>query len=46
MHQWIEGFLGKNEMDVLRVLKRHFDPSNIMNPGYQLGLDVPDELKR
>jgi alkyldihydroxyacetonephosphate synthase len=46
MHQWIEGFLGKNEMDVLRALKRHFDPNNIMNPGYQLGLDVPDELKR
>ena len=46
MHQWIEGFLGKNEMDVLRTLKRHFDPNNIMNPGYQLGLDVPADLKR
>jgi alkyldihydroxyacetonephosphate synthase len=46
MHQWLEGFLGKTEMDVLRALKRHFDPNNIMNPGYQLGLDVPDELRR
>jgi alkyldihydroxyacetonephosphate synthase len=46
MHQWIEGFLGKEEMDVLRALKRHFDPNNIMNPGYQLGLDVPEDLKR
>jgi alkyldihydroxyacetonephosphate synthase len=31
-------------MDVLRTLKRHFDPHNIMNPGYQLGLDVPEEM--
>ena len=46
MHQWIEGFLGKNEMDVLRTLKNHFDPNNIMNPGSQLGLNIPDELKR
>ncbi len=46
MHQWIERFLGTQEMDVLRALKRHFDPNNIMNPGCQLGLDVPDELKR
>lgn len=46
MHQWIEKFLGKEEMDVLRALKRHFDPNDIMNPGYQLGLDVPEELKR
>ena len=46
MHQWIEKFLGKEEMGVLRALKRHFDPNNIMNPGYQLGLDVPEELKR
>ena len=46
MHPWIERFLGKEEMDVLRALKRHFDPNNIMNPGIQLGLDVPPELKR
>jgi alkyldihydroxyacetonephosphate synthase len=46
MHQWIERFLGRQEMDVLRALKRHFDPDNIMNPGYQLGLDVPEDQKR
>jgi alkyldihydroxyacetonephosphate synthase len=46
MHPWIERFLGKGEMDVLRALKRHFDPNNIMNPGHQLGLYVPDDQKR
>lgn len=46
MHLWIEGFLGKEEMDVLRALKQHFDPNNIMNPGSQLGLDIPEALKR
>jgi alkyldihydroxyacetonephosphate synthase len=46
MQPWIESFLGKQEMDVLRALKRHFDPNNIMNPGTQLGLDVPEEFKK
>ncbi|KQC07337.1 MAG: oxidoreductase [Smithella sp. SDB] len=36
---WMETHLGKEQMDVLRALKRHFDPNNIMNPGGQLGLD-------
>lgn len=40
---WMEAHLGKEQMDVLRALKRHFDPNNIMNPGGQLGLDVLDE---
>ncbi|MBW1893499.1 MAG: FAD-binding oxidoreductase [Deltaproteobacteria bacterium] len=31
--------LGKEQMAVLRVLKNHFDPNNIMNPGGHLGLD-------
>jgi alkyldihydroxyacetonephosphate synthase len=35
---WIEGYLGTAEMDVLRALKRHFDPDGIMNPGNTLGL--------
>jgi alkyldihydroxyacetonephosphate synthase len=35
---WIETFLGSEQMDVLRALKRHFDPNGIMNPGAQLGL--------
>ncbi|NLA40445.1 MAG: FAD-binding oxidoreductase [Smithella sp.] len=36
---WMEGHLGKEQMDVLRALKKHFDPQGIMNPGGQLGLD-------
>lgn len=36
---WMEDHLGKEQMDVLRALKNHFDPNNIMNPGGQLGLD-------
>jgi alkyldihydroxyacetonephosphate synthase len=36
---WMETHLGKEQMAVLRALKRHFDPHNIMNPGGQLGLD-------
>jgi len=36
---WMEKHLGKEQMAVLKALKRHFDPHNIMNPGGQLGLD-------
>jgi len=36
---WMEKHLGKQQMDVIRALKRHFDPHNIMNPGGTLGLD-------
>ena len=36
---WMENHLGKEQMAVLRVIKQHFDPHNIMNPGGQLGLD-------
>ena len=46
MNQWMESFLGKEEMDALRAMKKHFDPNNIMNPGGTLGLDMPEELKR
>jgi len=31
---------------VLRALKRHFDPHNIMNPGGTLALDLEDSLRR
>jgi alkyldihydroxyacetonephosphate synthase len=31
--------LGAEQMAVLRALKKHFDPRNIMNPGGQMGLD-------
>ncbi|MBI4832398.1 MAG: FAD-binding oxidoreductase, partial [Candidatus Lindowbacteria bacterium] len=37
---WMERHLGKGQMDVLRALKKHFDPNNIMNPGGTLGLDM------
>ena len=37
---WMDAHLGKEQMDVLRALKRHFDPNNIMNPGGQLALDM------
>ena len=36
---WMESTLGSEQMEVLRALKRHFDPNNIMNPGGQLGID-------
>ncbi len=37
---WMETHLGREQMDVLLALKKHFDPHNIMNPGGQLGLDT------
>ena len=40
---WMETYLGKEQMEVLRALKRHFDPHNIMNPGGTLGLDPAGE---
>lgn len=30
---WMTIYLGTAQLDVLRALKRHFDPHNIMNPG-------------
>jgi alkyldihydroxyacetonephosphate synthase len=36
---WMETHLGEEQMAVLRAVKRHFDPHNVMNPGGQLGLD-------
>ncbi len=36
--KWMPKHLGENQMNVLRALKQHFDPNNIMNPGEQLGL--------
>jgi len=40
---WMEPYLGKEQMGVLRALKKHFDPQNIMNPGGNMGLDSTDE---
>ena len=36
---WMETHLGQEQMAVLRALKQHFDPHNIINTGGQLGLD-------
>jgi alkyldihydroxyacetonephosphate synthase len=40
---WLEGQIGKAQMDVIRALKKHFDPLNIMNPSGTLGLDMSRE---
>ncbi len=36
---WMEAHLGKNQLDILKAIKKYIDPNNIMNPGGQLGLD-------
>ena len=43
---WLEGSVGRNEYDVIRTLKEHFDPDNIMNPGGTLGLDLEEKDKK
>jgi alkyldihydroxyacetonephosphate synthase len=30
---WMEKYIGKREMDILRSIKKQLDPKNIMNPG-------------
>ena len=35
---WMEKHLGKEQMSVLKAIKKHFDPNNIMNPGGTMGL--------
>jgi len=42
---WLEEQIGKPAMDVVRVLRDHFDPHHIMNPGGTLGLDMSAEQK-
>ncbi|MDR0503781.1 MAG: FAD-binding oxidoreductase [Treponema sp.] len=43
---WLEGSIGKNQFEIFKALKKHFDPDNIMNPGGTLGLDLPEDQKR
>ena len=43
---WLEGQIGTNELGVIRALKRHFDPNNVLNPGGTLALDLPDDQRR
>ncbi len=40
MGPWMEKHIGKEQMDILRAIKRHLDPNNIMNPGGTMGLDL------
>ena len=40
---WLEEQIGTSSMDVIRALKKHFDPQNILNPGGTLGLDMSVE---
>lgn len=35
---WMERHLGKEQMEILHSLKKHFDPENIMNPGGQMSI--------
>ncbi len=35
---WMEEHLGRSSMELLRAVKKHLDPYNIMNPGGTLGL--------
>ncbi len=42
---WFEEQVGKPWIDVIRVLRNHFDPNQIMNPGGTLALDMNEEQK-
>ncbi|AEH51431.1 FAD-binding oxidoreductase [Pseudothermotoga thermarum] len=41
---WFEECIGTNQLNVMKCLKKYFDPNNIMNPGGTLGLDL--EVKK
>ncbi len=43
---WMDEHLGPVQMGALRALKSFFDPRNIMNPGGQMGLDLPEETRK
>lgn len=43
---WLEAQIGTASLDTYKVLKKHFDPNNIMNPGGTLALDMDPSLKR
>ena len=42
---WLEEQIGTHSMDIIRTLKIHFDPNNIMNPCGTLGLGMNKEQK-
>jgi alkyldihydroxyacetonephosphate synthase len=43
---WLEEQIGAECMGVIRVLKNHFDPRGVLNPGGTLGLDMSAEQRR
>lgn len=43
---WLEGQIGRNQLEIFKALKKHFDPDNVMNPGGTLALDMPEKEKR
>lgn len=43
---WLEGEIGSEAMALHRAVKRHFDPTDILNPGGTLALDLPEGERR
>lgn len=42
---YLEGSIGKTQLDIFKALKKHFDPNNTLNPGGTLALDEhPDNF--
>jgi alkyldihydroxyacetonephosphate synthase len=42
---WLEGEMGSLEYSTFLALKKHFDPTGIMNPGGTLGFDLKKDEK-
>jgi alkyldihydroxyacetonephosphate synthase len=42
---WFEEQVGEGWVDVIRSLRNHFDPNQVMNPGGTLALDMTEEQK-
>jgi alkyldihydroxyacetonephosphate synthase len=40
---WLEGQIGRQQVELIRALRDHFDPHHVMNPGGTLGLDMTAE---
>jgi alkyldihydroxyacetonephosphate synthase len=43
---WLEDQLGPQAMGLLRAIKGHLDPQDLMNPGGTLALDLPESRRR
>ncbi len=44
--RWVEDSIGREQLELFRALKHHFDPEDVMNPGGTVALDLPDSEKR